>query len=198
MTATILLVRHAAHAHLGRVLSGRAGEVALSEQGIQQARQLADWLGREPLDRVQTSPVKRARDTARTIAQAKNTTVELVGALDEVDFGDWAGQGFAELERDPRWHAWNVRRSKAQAPGGETMVAVQQRVLLHLRQLARSAPGMVVAMISHADVIRAAVAGVLGLSLDRLLSFDVDPASVTRIAAGTWGERLLSLNERAA
>jgi broad specificity phosphatase PhoE len=62
--------------------------------------------------------------------------------------------------------------------------------------VADRASGLVVAMVSHADVIRAAVAGVIGLSLDRLLAFDIDPASVTRIEAGPWGERLVTLNER--
>jgi probable phosphoglycerate mutase len=78
------------------------------------------------------------------------------------------------------------------------MVAVQHRVLAHLREAARQAAYRVVAMVSHADVIRAAVAGILGLSLDRVLGFDIDPASVTRIAAGPWGERVMSLNERCA
>ena len=94
------------------------------------------------------------------------------------------------------WHAWNERRSYTVPPGGEAMVAVQERALSHLRVVAREASGRVVAMVSHADVIRAGVAGILGLSLDRVLSFDVDPASVTRIVAGRWGERVMSLNER--
>lgn len=198
MTATILLVRHAAHTDLGRVLSGRAGDVPLSASGADQAHRLADRLAREPLDRLQSSPVARAQDTATAIGTGRRLPVEQVAALDEIDFGEWTGRPFTELERDPRWREWNARRSLATAPGGEAMAAVQQRVLAHLREAAQEAAGMVVAMVSHADVIRAAVAGILGLSLDRILSFDVDPASITRVAAGAWGERLLSLNEKGA
>lgn len=198
MTATILLVRHAAHTDLGRILSGRAGDVPLSASGADQAHRLADRLAREPLDRLQSSPVARAQDTASAIGTGRRLPVEQVAALDEIDFGEWTGRPFTELERDPRWREWNARRSLAAAPGGEAMAAVQQRVLAHLREAAQEAAGMVVAMVSHADVIRAAVAGILGLSLDRILSFDVDPASITRVAAGAWGERLLSLNEKGA
>ncbi len=43
-------------------------------------------------------------------------------------------------------------------------------------------------------MIRGAVADVLGLSLDRLSTFDVDPASVTGLVMGEWGARLLYLN----
>lgn len=196
MTATILLVRHAAHSQLDRVLSGRSGDVPLSEAGRAQAQRLAQRLGSERLDAVHTSPVRRARDTAQAIAAVANVPEDVAAPLDEVDFGAWSGKRFAELEADPLWHAWNERRSQTVPPGGEAMPAVQQRVLDYLRNVAQEASGRVVAMVSHADVIRAGVAGILGLSLDRVLSFDIDPASVTRIVAGRWGERVMSLNER--
>ena len=196
MTATILLIRHAAHAHLGQILSGRAGEVPLSAAGRTQAQRLARRLGSERINAVHTSPVRRARDTAQALAAVANAPEDIAAPLDEVDFGDWSGRTFAELDQDPLWHAWNARRGETVPPGGESMRDVQERALGHLRSVARQASGAVVAMVSHADVIRAAVAGVIGLSLDRILSFDVDPASVTRIAAGTWGERVVSLNER--
>ena len=196
MTATILLVRHAAHVHLGKVLSGRGGDVPLSAAGREQAQRLAQQLGSERLDAVHTSPVRRARDTAQAIAAVANVPEDVAAPLDEVDFGAWSGMAFADLESDPLWHVWNTRRSEAVPPGGEAMRAVQQRVLGYLRDVARQASGRVVAMVSHADVIRVGVAGILGLSLDRILSFDVDPASVTRIVAGRWGERVVSLNER--
>ncbi|ASJ90462.1 histidine phosphatase family protein [Porphyrobacter sp. CACIAM 03H1] len=198
MTATIILVRHAAHSQLEHVLCGRAGDVPLSEAGSAQALRLARRLGGEGVDEVQTSPVRRARETAQALTMVRRAPVTVAEALDEVDFGEWTGREFAALEGDPRWREWNARRGAARAPGGEAMVAVQERVLAHLRAVARRAEGLVVAMVSHADVIRAAVAGVLGLSLDRILAFDIDPASVTRIAAGPWGERVLSLNERTA
>jgi len=197
MTATILLVRHAAHAELGRVLSGR-GDVPLSPAGRTQALQLAERLGRRPLDAVHTSPVRRAHETATTIAKAAGLAAHVAPPLTEIDFGEWSGRGFAELAADPRWDEWNMRRAHGAAPGGETMRGVQQRVLAHLRSVAREAAGKVVAMVSHADVIRAGVAGVLGLPLGRMLGFDIDPASVTCIAAGSWGERIVTLNERCA
>lgn len=198
MSVTILLVRHAAHAELGQVLSGRTGDSPLSEAGSEQAQALARWLAAGRIDAVQTSPVRRARETALAIAASAGLVAEVAPPLDEIDFGEWSGRRFAELEADPRWAEWNQRRGKAAAPGGEPMLAVQHRVLAHLRRVARDAAGRVVAMVTHADVIRAAVAGVLGLALDHILAFDIDPASITRIGAGQWGERLLTLNERGA
>lgn len=196
MTATILLIRHAAHSQLGLVLSGRAGDVPLSAEGRDQAARLAQRLAGEGIAAIQTSPVRRARETAAAIASACACAHEIAAPLEEIDFGGWSGRSFAELDSDPRWHAWNSRRGETAPPGGEPMAAVQARVMAHLRAVAARMAGAVVAMVSHADVIRAAVAGVLGMPLGRLLAFDLDPASITRIAAGPWGERLLGLNER--
>lgn len=196
MTATILLVRHAAHMQLDRVLSGRVGDVPLSPAGQGQARGLARRLVGERLDAVHTSPVRRARATAQVIGAAHGLTAQVTPALDEIDFGEWSGLSFADLAADPRWTRWNTHRAEAIPPGGEAMAAVQARVMAHLRSVARHAAGLVVAMVSHADVIRAAVAGILGLSLGRILCFDIAPASVTRIEAGDWGERLVTLNAR--
>ena len=195
MTATLLLIRHAAHGQLGKVLSGRTPRVPLSEAGRAQATALAGRLTATPLAAVLSSPVDRARKTATAIAAAQGLEVEIAPALDEIDFGAWTGARFDALDGDPAWRAWNTRRSAACPPGGETMAAAQRRAWLCIADVAARFSGRTVALVSHGDVLKAVVAQVLGLSLDRLLTFDVDPASVTRVVAGEWGARLLTLNE---
>lgn len=195
MSARILLVRHAAHSHLGNTLSGRAGSVPLSSEGLDQARRLASRLEVEPVDEVQASPVRRAQETARAIAGSRKLKPVTKDALDEVNFGDWSGKSFEQLAADPAWEHWNTRRAEARAPGGESMIEVQQRMLAHIREVARRCAGKVVVMVTHCDVIRAAIAAILGLSLDNILRFEVDAASISRIQAGDWGEKIVSLNE---
>lgn len=196
MTATILLVRHAADFHLGKVLSGRTPGISLSDRGQAQATKLAERLAPVLIDLLQTSPVRRARQTAETIAAGRPAlTIETVAALDELDFGDWCGQGFVELANDPRWTNWNSERSSAAAPNGETMVAAQKRAWAHIEATARANRGRSIAMVTHCDVIRSVVTKVLGLSLDHIHDFDIGPASVSRLEVGHWGARVLSLNE---
>lgn len=197
MTATILLIRHAAHGHLGSILSGRTGGIALSEEGRRQAGRLARSLAGEPLAGLLSSPVQRARETATAIAaHHPAVAVERVAALDEIDFGGWTGASFADLERDAAWQRWNAERSRAAPPGGESMAAAQARAWDHIEATAAAAPGATIAMVSHCDIIRGVVLRVLGMPLDSVHRFDVDVASVTRIAVGTWGARLIALNER--
>lgn len=196
MTATILLIRHAAHDDLGHILSGRLPDRPLGGTGRAQAARLGAMVRRQGVTAVHSSPVLRARQTADAVAGKLPTTI--VPALEEIDFGDWTGRSFDDLADDPRWHDWNAHRGEAQPPGGESMATAQARAVAHIDASAADAPGTRVAMISHADVVRAVVAHYLGLSLDNLLRFDIDPASVTTLEVGDWGGRLVRLNEVAA
>ena len=195
MTATIFLIRHASHAHLGKFLSGRMPGIGLSPDGQGEAERLADHLRLHELAAIQSSPVQRARETAAAIAQGRGLEVEIAEPLDEIDFGDWTGCAFEALADDPDWHRWNEQRATAAPPHGETMASAQARVVGHLEALARTYAGQSVAVVTHCDIIRAALAQVLGLSLDSFHRFDVDPASVSRLAMGDWGARVLSINE---
>ena len=196
VTATLLLIRHAAHVELGRTLSGRRRDVALSGEGLEQAEIVADLLAVEPLTAVYSSPRERAYYTARSIAEAHELEVGIVDDLDEIDFGDWTGVAFNDLEGDPAWNEWNESRETARPPGGESMAEAVKRTAAALQAIAAEHKGEAVAVITHGDIIRGAVAHYLGLPLGNMLRFDVDPASVTRLALGSWGARIMTLNER--
>lgn len=196
MTAILLLVRHAAHVELGRILSGRRRDVALSREGLEQAEIVADLLAVEPLTAVYSSPRERAWYTARQIAEPHELQVGVVDDLDEVDFGGWTGMAFNDLEGDPGWCEWNEARASARPPGGERMCDAVRRTVAALQAIAAQHDGGTVACVSHCDIIRGALAYYLGLPLDNMLRFDVDPASVSRLMLGSWGARVMTLNER--
>ena len=196
MAVTFLLIRHAAHVHLDRIFSGRLPGVPLSDLGEAQADRLAAALGRATIDRILCSPLDRTRQTADAIAGAQQVAATADPALIEIDMGDWTGRALDSFADDPAWTAWNTDRGTARVPGGETMAEAQARIVALLDRVATGDDGRTVAIVSHADMIRGAVAHVLGLPLDNLLRFDIGPASVTRIVWGDWGARLLSLNEQ--
>lgn len=198
MTATLLFIRHAAHTDFGERFTGRADGAPLTEAGAAQASALAARLADAPIAAVYASPRLRARQTAEALAARHGLEVETAEALDEIDLGDWTGKRIAELEGDPAFDRWNTERATASPPGGEPMASVADRARAFAAETAERHPGETVAMVSHADVIRGIVARVLGLDLDNLLRFDVDPASVTRLVFGAWGAKLVSLNEGAA
>lgn len=195
MTTRVTLVRHAAHDNVGGYLAGRTPGVALGEAGRAQARRLARRMARERIDMIQASPVQRARETAQAIAEATGVGVAIAPALEEIDFGAWSGRTFDDLNRDEHWRRWNAARSLTATPAGETMLGLQQRVYAHLLQVVAAHPGAHVVMVSHADPIRAALGVVLGVSLDRLQSFDIAPASISAIEFDPWGATVRLVNE---
>jgi broad specificity phosphatase PhoE len=159
---------------------------------------LGRGLASERIDRVACSPLERTRDTAAAIATAGGQPApEIVEALIEIDMGDWTGVAFGDLG-GVAWDAWNSARGSARIPGGETMAEAQARIVGYMTDAARAADDATIALVTHSDMIRAAVAHALGLSLDHLLRFEVGPASVSRVVMGDWGAKLISLNERVA
>lgn len=187
---TFLLVRHGAHDWLGRGIAGRLPGVVLNAEGRGQADQLVGRLRDRTIAAIYSSPVERAQQTAAPLAKARGLPVAIDEAFSEIDFGEWAGRSFAELEADhDRWRTWCERKSVAAAPGGEAFTAVQRRVLDGLERLRRRHPGGVVAVFSHGDAIKAAVAGVLGLPVDHIERFEIAPASLSVIEAGEgWAQ----------
>jgi broad specificity phosphatase PhoE len=176
-----LLIRHADYPLIGRTLAGRDDGIRLSEAGREQARALAQSLLREPLVCIQSSPRLRCLETAEALADAFDLPALVENALDELDFGRWNGLDFTALETDPDWHVWNSDRGRARAPGGETMIEAQARILNHIEATARRYRSGTVAMITHAEIIRAAWLHHIGQSLDQWHSVAIPPASVTAL-----------------
>jgi probable phosphomutase (TIGR03848 family) len=198
VTTVVLMVRHASHDRLGKMLCGRMPGVRLSEEGREEAEALGRRLSARRLAAVYASPLERARETAEPIARAQQLEVTVDPDLNEIDFGGWTGLPFEELHAEPAWPLWNSRRDLARPPGGETMLEVQARLVRFLERLRQRHAEAEVAMVSHSDVIKAALAHVLGLSLDHYDRFEISPASVSRVAAGDWGAKVHSINEAAA
>ena len=170
--------------------------MALSPDGLEQAEIVSDLLAVEPLQAVYSSPRERAYYTGRTIADPHELKVQIADALDELDFGDWTGRAFNDLEGDPLWNDWNEARGTARPPGGESMAEAVARATKALEEIASEHTGQTVACVSHCDIIRGIIAHYLGLPLENMLRFDIDPASVSRLALGNWGARIMTINER--
>ncbi|WP_420140092.1 histidine phosphatase family protein [Sphingomonas sp.] len=188
----VFLARHGSHDEVGHVLSGRS-DIALNEAGRAQARWLAGRLADVPLAAIFASPRRRAQETAAPIATAHGLPVQTSAAWDEIDFGAWAGQPFAALDRRSDWQCWNGARGRAVTPAGDTMAAATRRAVDHLEHLEEEGP---VLCVSHCDVIRGVVSQYLGLDADRILSFDCDPGSLTTLSLYQGGGRVVALNER--
>jgi len=189
------LVRHAEHDLLGRVLTGRMPCVMLNKRGREQAARLARHFADRAVVAVVSSPLKRAQENAALIAAALGLEVTTDAGLDEIDFGDWTGMAFEDLQGSAEWQAWNRFRGTAPTPGGETMLEALARVLRSLARWHRAFPDGEVVLVSHQDVLRAVLAHGLGMPLDLMQRIELGPGSYSMLRVFEDGEmRVEGLN----
>jgi probable phosphoglycerate mutase len=191
---TFLLVRHGAVGALDRYLAGRAPGELLNDDGIAQARRLAERFAGVALDAVYSSPLERARDTAAAFATCAPAPVELADDLLEIDVGEWTGRSFDDLRDDPRWSSFNTSRSTTRIPGGELMLEAQARAVAFLQHIVERLPHGRVVIVSHSDIIRAVIAYHLGVPLDLVQRLEISPASVSVLEIGTHAPKLWCMN----
>lgn len=191
---TFFLIRHASCNGLGQTLWGRTPGICLNEKGQLQAQRLADRFKNVTLNAIYSSPLDRALQTAEPIARAVKLEVRKSEAANEINFGDWTGQTFESLSSDRRWRHFNNYRSMTMIPGGESFLEVQNRIVKELETLAEQHGKARIAIVSHADVIRAAVAYFAATPIDLIDRFEILPCSVSVVAVNDDNATLLTIN----
>jgi probable phosphoglycerate mutase len=194
MVKTIHLVRHGHHSRIASVLCGRMPGVELDEIGCRQMARCAERIVPIPTS-IQSSPQRRALQSAAILAQHFSLAIEIATAFDEIDIGDWTGRSFADLAEDTAWHRWNSRRGTSRPPNGESMCSLQQRVVQHLEQLRNDPGDGTILVLSHGEPIRAALLHYAGVALDDFLSIAVDPASVSTLSFDRNGVHICGINQ---
>lgn len=195
---TFYLIRHAERMGHARLLAGRMPGWSLTPSGRGHAERIARALAQEPVQHIFSSPLERARETAAPLARLRKTAVTTAAEIDEIDFGEWTGRTIDELAADPRWMQFNRVRSTAVAPGGESLAGVQQRFVGAMRAWAQVYPETGIALFSHADPIKTALAHHLGLPLDLFDRLEVGLGSISVVEADANGGRVIRLNEISA
>jgi probable phosphoglycerate mutase len=178
------------------LLFGRTVDAALNEAGEREAQALARQLSAERDLLLQASPRRRTVQTACAIAEAMTVDIHIAKALDEVDFGPWAGQRFDELQADPSWRRWNEHRDAAVTPSGESIAHVQTRVRQHLDQLHETFPTRTIVLVTHSEVIRSLLMQVLQMPTTAYARMDISPASVSTVLCREGHYIVHAINER--
>lgn len=182
MTTRLLLVRHGATVLSAEDRFAGSRDVALSEEGLAQARCLGERLGGEPVAAVYASPMARTVATAGPIAGPHGLVPVLDAGLREIDHGRWEGLTRAEVEAKftAEYAAWEEDPFTFAPEGGESGLSVMARALPVVRTIVQRHPGATVAVVSHKATLRLVLASLLGIDArgyrDRL---DLAPASLS-------------------
>jgi probable phosphoglycerate mutase len=167
----ILLVRHGeTDWNLAGRFQGRS-DVPLNQKGVEQANALASALRKESLTAIYSSPLVRAKETARLIKvfHPSSPLYEDEGLV-EMDLGEFEGiEGprWAEKHADFR-KAWRDNPASVTMPGGECLQEVQARSLAALERMTHSYPlESTLLVCSHNFVILTILCHALEIPLDR-------------------------------
>lgn len=164
----ILLLRHGqTEYNLGGRLQGHL-DTKLTDQGQEQAATVAPLLADDAFDRIISSDLSRAHETALAVAAAAGMTVSVDPRLRETHLGNWQGSTVAEVEAaepgaitawraDPRWTP----------PGGESRIEVVARAMPVIAELDAEYAGdetdRAVLLVAHGGLIAGLVCGLLEL-----------------------------------
>jgi probable phosphoglycerate mutase len=195
----ILLIRHAVNDFVktGK-LAGWTPGVHLNDEGKAQAEALGKRLADAPIQHLYSSPLERTIETAEAIRQYHpHLDIKHIEGIGEVRYGDWEGQEISKLAQRKMWQVVQEYPSRAYFPNGETMRGVQERAVNAVEELVAAHPREVVAVVSHADLIKMVLAHYLGMHLDVFQRIVVSPASISALVLGYGRPYVVTVNDMA-
>ena len=192
---TVYLVRHGQTEFnaTGRVQGWL--DVPLDDVGRKQTELLSQRFSSKRLDAIYSSPLARAADTARAIAQITSASVTLDERLREYHMGDWSGMTGDEINAvSPGLH-WDG--PELQIPNGESAHQMHDRVSLFLRDLLakHTSAKEYVVVVAHGGTLGAMVGAMLGMPVLRRQPFSFGNTAVTKAVYEGRRWRLRSLND---
>jgi probable phosphoglycerate mutase len=197
---TFVLLRHGETALTPeKRFSGSGGsDPELSDKGRWQAERAAEALAaRGSIQAVVASPMRRTRQTAETVAARLGLEVRYEDGLREVDFGDWEGLTFAEVqERHPADLAAWLGSAKAKPTGStESFTTLTHRTGVARDKIIARYAGKTVLVVSHVSPIKTLVRLALGAPPDSMYRMELSAASICAVqyyADGNASLRLLN------
>ncbi len=194
----VILVRHGeTDWNKSRRIQGGSSNPPLNERGRGQAEGLALRLRREKLQAIYASPLQRSLDTAKAIAYYHQLEVEIEPSLREIEAGQLEGVSASELGKRLSEFLTTSIKGKAlpRAPGGESLLEVQERAWRAIQQLSRQHPDGVLALVSHYFTILTIICSVLGLPLSQIGRLRLSTGSISVISLDGKSARLELFNE---
>lgn len=194
----ILLIRHG---ETDWNLQGKVqgfSDIELNIKGIKQAQALADYLKNQKIDRVYSSPLKRALITAKNIADKHNIQVEIKNELMELNQGDLEGISLLKLQDkySELLKQWYLDASLVTMPNGEGLKDLQNRVWRVIEEISKLNLDNRIVVVSHNFTIMSIICRVLELDLKNFKRLRHDVAAISKIEFDGKGYRLTGLNDR--
>lgn len=176
---SIYLVRHGAVEKPAAKTYIGSTDLCLSREGIRQAELLRERFSRLDIEAVYCSGLKRARETARIIAEGLGREPVARPEFNEIDMGEWEGKSFDEVkEKYPgQFEARGMDLFDYRTAGGESFRDVQERALRALQDILAGTRGDIV-IVAHSGIKSSLIANLQGTSFEECFGRPQDYGSV--------------------
>jgi len=176
-----LLIRHAETDMAGQFCGHSDPE--LNGRGYQQRAGVVDRLSEYAIQRIYTSDLRRARQTAEAIASHFGIGFEVRPGLREIHFGLWEGLSWSEIEAcDPVLaKKWIEEYPNSTAPGGESIQDFGRRVRAESAFLFAAATECPIAVVAHAGFMRVLLTKFCGVLEEEAWKLTKEYASVVAL-----------------
>ena len=190
----IIIIRHGAidNKYRGRYIG--ATDVPLSEKGLEESAAIGQYIANIDCDHIFASPMLRVKQTLETaLAPGKIKNVEYMENLREINFGDWEGKSFSEInEQYPNEvNNWTETSHKFGFPNGSNLDDFHKGIELFKKTLLET-PGETIMVFAHGGGILALICNILAIKKDKMLAFKVDRGSISTFELFENGYGVLS------
>ena len=130
----VILIRHGeTDWNTQQIFRGRV-DVPLNEVGLTQAKAVGVSLKDVQIDAVYSSPLSRAIETAKVLAESRGLKIELVEGFIDINFGKWQGilHNKVKEEYKDMYEEWLKRPQMVKFPEGESLEEVSTRSMAAL------------------------------------------------------------------
>jgi broad specificity phosphatase PhoE len=179
---TVMGIRHGEVHNPGGVIYAGLEGYGLSDLGRRQADAVAGALGRTEVDALYSSPLDRAMQTARPLADALGIEIRPDDRLYEWKYWQqWAGMTWEDLRTKGR-EAWEAYQSDpGSVTSGESLSELAERVESWMGDVAHDHDGLVVA-VTHLEPLRAILLRLLGRPATDLFGIEIGLGHAVRLA----------------
>jgi probable phosphoglycerate mutase len=158
-------------------------DIPLNARGRWQAAQLAQALADERIAAVYASDLTRAWETASHVGRLQQLVITPEIGLRERGFGEFEGKTFVEIEAclPEQARRWRNRDPLFAPPGGESLVALRERVLETVSRLAARHPGELIAVVGHGGVMDVLYRAATRQAIDAPRTWALGNAAINRL-----------------
>jgi len=192
----IILVRHGRTPwNKDKIFRGTV-DIPLDEVGKQEASLAGEWLKGETIQAAYASPLSRAMDTAKAIAQHHGVPVQELPGLIDINYGDWQGVPLAEVKVKyvDLYRQWETAPQTVRFPNGETLDEVRARALAAVDEVMTLNPDKTILLAAHRAVNKVLIAAFLGIDNSHYWRIGQDTTAINRFAGvgNTWHIQLVN------